>query len=37
MSAPILAQASCLRCHDVEEGEPLGAFSYVLEPQKTAP
>lgn len=32
MVAPILAQASCLRCHDAEEREPLGAFTYVIEP-----
>lgn len=32
MVAPILAQKSCLRCHDAEEGKPLGAFTYVLEP-----
>ena len=33
MVAPIYAQKRCLRCHDTEEGAPLGAFSYVLEPE----
>jgi len=27
----IRAQASCMKCHDVDEGALLGAFSYVLE------
>ena len=31
MVAPILAEGSCSRCHDVDTGEPLGAFSYELE------
>jgi hypothetical protein len=29
---PIRATKSCLDCHDVKEGELLGAFSYTLEP-----
>ena len=37
MVAPILAQARCLRCHDVELGEALGALSYVLAPQPPTP
>ena len=37
MVAPILAQARCLRCHDVELGEALAAFSYVLAPQPPTP
>ncbi len=32
MVAPLLARSACLRCHDVELGEPLGAFSYAMEP-----
>ena len=28
----IRATRSCLDCHDVKEGELLGAFSYTLEP-----
>lgn len=31
---PIYAQASCMACHDGDEGALLGAFSYKLEEQK---
>jgi hypothetical protein len=34
--APILAEASCMRCHDVDLGDPLGAFSYELMPEAMA-
>ena len=36
MVAPILAEASCARCHDLDVGDPLGAFSYDLEPDPSA-
>lgn len=32
--APILATESCLKCHEVREGEILGAFEYHLEREK---
>lgn len=29
----IRAQASCIKCHEVEKGDLMGAFSYMLEKQ----
>lgn len=34
--APIMAESDCLKCHDVEEGEMIGAFAYTLLPMGPA-
>jgi len=31
--APIAATEKCLKCHDVEVGDTLGAFAYTLIPK----